>query len=132
MFRSWKSRVGVLALTATMVGVPVVGLAGPAGAAPNANRCRSVNGVVVYQFGTATCVSDQSTGSEPNVATATGDNSFALASTGSGDTSTAIGDNSTALSGAGNTDSATANGEFSFAKAGFGNNNTSSANGIAS
>src|SRR6266576_583876 len=33
MFRTWKSRVGVLALTTMMVGIPTVGLAGPAGAA---------------------------------------------------------------------------------------------------
>jgi len=130
MFRSLTSRVGVLALTATMVGVPVVGLASSAGAAaPNANRCQSINGVVVYQSGTATCVSDQSTGSDPNVATATGNNSFAGAQGGDNNTATAIGDSSLAASGAGNDNSATAHGPFSFAIAGFGNGNTSSANG---
>src|SRR5204862_84600 len=146
MFRSLTSRVGVLALTATMVGLPIVGSASSAGAALNTNRCQSIDGVVVYQSGTATCVSAQSTGSTPNVATAsgdnshaaagigapgnpqigsgdtataTGDNSYAQAIVGSNDTATAIGYKSLAASGAGNSDSATAKGDLSFAIAGF-------------
>src|SRR6478752_1915564 len=40
MHRTWKSRVGVLALTATM-GIGLVGLASPAGAAPGGNSANA-------------------------------------------------------------------------------------------
>ena len=94
MFRSVKSRVGVLAVTETMVGLPM-GLATPAGAAPNPDRCLSINGLVVYQFGTAQCTSDRSTGSQPNVAIATANNSNAFAVAGNGLTATAVGNGNT-------------------------------------
>ena len=45
----------------------------------NVNRCESINGVVIYQFGTAQCESGPSATSRPNVATATGDNALAIA-----------------------------------------------------
>jgi len=40
MSRSWKSRVGVLALTATM-GIGIVGIASPVGAAGNADNAKA-------------------------------------------------------------------------------------------
>jgi hypothetical protein len=129
LLKPWKARAGMLALTAIMVGVPVVGLADPVGAAPNPNRCQSVNGVVVYSYGTATCVSAASTGSQPDVATATGDHSIALAVFGSNNTVTVTGSNSSAEAAYGDNNTVTATGSNSSAEASFGDNNTVTATG---
>jgi hypothetical protein len=115
-----------------MVGGPFVGLAGPTGAASNAHRCLSINGVAVVQSGTATCISSPSGSSEPNVARATGDNSTAEAILGNGDSATAHGKGSVAVAVLGNGNTATANGSGSAAVAGQGNGNTATANGHGS
>jgi hypothetical protein len=122
----------MLAVTAMMVGAPLVGLAGPTGAASSAGRCLSINGASVIQRGTATCISSPSGTAEPNVARATGDNSVAEAIVGNGNTATANGNGSLALAALGDGNTATANGSGSGASAGNGNGNTATANGHGS
>ena len=122
----------MLAVTTMMVGGPFVGLAAATGAASNAHRCLSINGVSVVQSGTATCISSPSGSPEPNVARATGDNSVAEAILGNGDAATAHGKGSVAVSVLGNGNTATANGSGSSALAGQGNGNTATANGHGS
>jgi hypothetical protein len=122
----------MLAVTTMLVGGPFVGLAGPTGAASNANRCLSINGVSIVQSGTATCISSPSGSAEPNVARATGDNSAAEAILGNGDAATAHGNGSSAVAVLGNGNTATANGNGSSAVTGMGNGNTATANGHGS
>src|SRR5689334_22000436 len=132
IFGSFKSRAVMVAVTAMMVEGPVVGLAGPTGAASRANRCLSINGVSVVHGGTATCISSPSGTLEPNVARATGDSSVAEALAGNGDTATANGNGSLAVAVLGNGNTATANGSGSAAAAGTGDGNTATANGNGS
>ena len=119
----------MLAVMAMMAESAVVGLAGPTGAASNANQCLSINGASVVQRGTAICISSPSGSSEPNVARATGDNSVAEAVLGNGNTATANGSGSAAAAGTGDGNTATANGNGSRAAAGSGTGNTATANG---
>jgi hypothetical protein len=87
MLKSWLARVVVFAAGVTMAAAT---LASPAAAA-NPDRCKSVNGVVIYQFGNTTCASTASTESTPNVAMATGNGAYAYAETGNGNKAKANG-----------------------------------------
>jgi len=130
--RTRRSCLGPLAIAALLTGASVALLADPAGSESDASRCVSINGVAVVQSGTATCISTLSTGAEPNVARATGDDSVAEAAVGSGNTATANGPGSIAVAGVGNNNTATANGKDSRSGAGPGDNNSSTANGRGS
>jgi len=132
VLRSLRSRVAPLATTALIAGASVAFLTGPAAGDSNANLCVSINGVAVVQSGSATCISTLSTGAEPNVARATGEDSVAEAAVGSGNQATANGPGSIAVAALGNNNTATANGKDSRSGAGNGNNNASTANGRGS
>jgi hypothetical protein len=132
VFRSLTSFAGPLAITALIGAAPVALSTVPAGGASNASRCVSINGVPVVQSGTAVCISTPSTGAEPNVARASGEDSVAEAAVGSGNTATANGPGSVAVAAIGDANTATANGNGSRAGAGPGNDNTSTANGRGS
>jgi len=132
VFRSLRSWVGPLAITALIGGASIALSTGPAGGASKANRCVSINGVAVVQSGTAVCISTPPTGTQPNVARATGENSIAEAAVGAGNSATANGPGSIAVAAVGDSNTATANGNGSRSGAGPGNNNAATANGRGS
>src|SRR5689334_15735326 len=122
MLRSARVRVGTFAVS--IVCVTTAGsafLATPAHAAP-ASRCVSMNGTLIVQTGTAQCETDESTTSKPNIAIATGENSFARATLGNGNTAIAIGSNSQATVDTGDGNWVTATGYGAIA-GGSGNRN---------
>ncbi len=91
---------GSLLFGGTLVASVIAGsLPASAGATTNLNRCESINGVAIYQYGTAHCESGPSATTKPNVAIAAGNNAQAIAGVesnigDSNDHATALGDNS--------------------------------------
>ncbi len=111
-----------------------------------ADICVSIDGVTIVQRGTAICDSTASNSAQPNIATATGPRSDAVASGaagnlatangmdsfartfgGAGNVATADGGDTAAVASDGNNNSATATGGYSFANASSGDNNSATA-----
>src|SRR5689334_7558977 len=97
MLNAMRSRAPMGFAAMLAVGALLVGAATPASADTRANQCLSINGVMVRQSGTAYCETTASLTATPNVAEASGDNTVAQATEGSGDSARAVGDNSSAL-----------------------------------
>jgi len=93
--------------------------------------CVSIDGVeIVAARGGATCFSDPSPGSEPNIAVAQGDGAWATAYAGNGNTATAYGSNPYASAYDGDNNTANADGAGAFALAAHGRHNIAIADAI--
>jgi hypothetical protein len=121
---------GSLLFGGTLVASVIAGsVPASAGVTTNLNRCESINGVVIYQYGTAHCESGPSATTQPNIATAMGNNAQAVAGVetnigDSNDHATAVGDNTSVSAYGGVNEVATGIGNSNFVQvAGGGGSN---------